>query len=493
MDKTKIFVFFWIFYLFWIFINNIIENLYLSLLFLIPIVIFFLCMNIHKNVYYFSMLFSIFAFVLWVYVCDYNLAIVENKISFIENIWDEAEFEIEIKKINKITDDKIVYSWKILGINNHILNWNINAETHISWVFKLNKWDIISFKSKIYRFEAFNNFEYEKYMISNWTYIKLMPYNYLKIWENNQNFISKNISDFRESILSNIKKIYTKEEAIFLGWILVWAREDMPEYLKNNFNNSWLTHIIAVSWFNITILIVFFWFITKLFPPAIRFVLISIAIILFTMLVWYNPPVIRAAIMWIIWYFIVISWRKWNSIAIILFTAMVMVTYSPLSINYDVSMHLSFLAVLWILYTNDFFTKKFEFLPNFLEIKTALCLTLSALVFTFPIMAFNFWQMSLVAPLTNVLVSWTIPIIMLISFLWLIIYYIFPTVWIIISFFSWILLKWDITIVNLFWEFRYSVINYDFWEYRWFLEFIFFAFIWLLMVYSQNKKKATRQ
>ncbi|MDR1945513.1 MAG: ComEC/Rec2 family competence protein [Candidatus Peribacteria bacterium] len=55
--------------------------------------------------------------------------------------------------------------------------------------------------------------------------------------------------------------------------------------LSDNFNNSGLTHIIAVSGFNITILIVFFGYIIKFFPPYIRFILISIIIILFTILV----------------------------------------------------------------------------------------------------------------------------------------------------------------------------------------------------------------
>jgi competence protein ComEC len=53
-------------------------------------------------------------------------------------------------------------------------------------------------------------------------------------------------------------------------------------------------------------------------------------------------------------------------------------------------------------------------MPNIFEIRTAFSLTFSALISTFPIMMFNFGQISLVAPLSNVLVSWTIPIVMLI-------------------------------------------------------------------------------
>jgi competence protein ComEC len=71
----------------------------------------------------------------------------------------------------------------------------------------------------------------------------------------------------------------------------------MPKTLGDNFNNSGLTHLIAVSGFNITILVIFFGYFIKYFPPYIRFILISIVITLFTILVGFNPPVIRAAIM----------------------------------------------------------------------------------------------------------------------------------------------------------------------------------------------------
>ena len=48
-----------------------------------------------------------------------------------------------------------------------------------------------------------------------------------------------------------------------------------------------------------------------------------------------------------------------------------MVLYSPLSINYDVSLHLSFLAVIGIIYTQDFFKRFCIFLPKIFAIQEA--------------------------------------------------------------------------------------------------------------------------
>lgn len=347
-------------------------------------------------------------------------------------------------------------------------------EIFINWNQKLEKWTIIKFEAKINRYEPFNYFEYEKYMLSKWIYFKVYPYSYEIVWQNKINVIIKSISNFRENILEKIKEIYTEEEGIFLAWILVWARENLPTSLSDNFNNSWLTHIIAVSGFNITILIVFFGYVFKFLPPYVRFIFISIVIIFFTILVWFNAPVVRASIMWIVWYFVLVSWRKWDTLAIIILTLLIMASFSPLSINYDISLHLSFLAVLWIIYIQPFFEKKLKFMPNIFEIRTAFSLTLSALTFTLPVMMMNFWQLSIIAPISNVLVSWTIPIIMSVWFLSVIFYLIFPVLWIIIGCFAWALLKWDILVVNTLWAFKYSVIKYDFWEYRWYLEVLYF-------------------
>jgi predicted membrane metal-binding protein len=90
-----------------------------------------------------------------------------------------------------------------------------------------------------------------------------------------------------------------------------------------------------------------------------------------------------------------------------------MVFISPLSLNYDVSLHLSFLAVLGILYTQKFFGKIFYFLPDFLAIKEAFILTLSAMSFALPIILFNFGQLSIMSPFANIAVTWTIPLAML--------------------------------------------------------------------------------
>ncbi len=486
LSKTKVFIFFSISYLVWIFINNVLLNVINSFIVLLFIVVLFLLFYIFKKKYLSIMIFSIIWFVFGVFLSNYMLIKMQKNMVFVENFKNKVDIVVSIMSTKQINNDYKVYLWKVEKIQGKKVDEFIVSEVFTRWNYKLIKWDVIKFKSKIYTYKNSSNFKYKNYMLSNNIYFKTYPYSFEKISDSKINIIEKNTIKLRENLLKIIKKIYPKEEAIFLWWILLWAREELPKGLKTNFNNSWLTHFIAVSWFNITILIVFFSVFIKGFPTYIRLVTIVLAISFFAYLVWINPPVLRASIMWIIWYFIISFWRNSYNLSVILLTAAIMVSISPLSINYDVSFHLSFLAVLWIIYTEEWFEKVFYFVPKTMEIRTALSITFAALSFTLPVMIFNFWQVSILAPIANVLVTWTIPIAMLLGFISILAYSLFDWLWIFIWFFTWLLLKWDIWVVNTFWSSKFAVFKVDFWVYSWYYEMIYFIILVFIILWFRR-------
>lgn len=489
MNKQIIAIYFWIFYILWIFINNLVQSLITSLLVLLFLVVLFLLLFLKIKKYILIFLFCFLWFFLWIYISSLNIEKINKNNEFLNNFKNKVNFEVEILNISKISDSNIIYIVRVKKINKIVLNANILAEIYINWNHKIDNWENIKFESKIYNFENFNGFNYKKFNLSKNIYFKTYVYNYEKISKNKLNIIYKKIYLTREGIINIINNIYTKDEAIFLSWILLWAREDLSIELKQNFNNSWLTHLIAVSWFNITIIIIFFSSLIKVFPTNIKIIIMSLLIIIFTILVWAWAAIIRAAIMWIIWFIIVNYWRKWNMLIILILTLSLMVTFSPLSLNYDVSLQLSFLAVLWIIYFQKNIENIFSFLPNIFEIKNAFCLTISAIILTLPIMIFNFWQISIIAPLSNILVIWTIPLSMFFWFLSIISYKINDFFWIVIWYIARVFLKWDIIIVNLLWNNSFSNIKYDFWIYKYYYEIIYFIIIIFIILWTKKDSK----
>lgn len=492
ISKSFLFIFSWIFFLLWIFINNLYFDIYFSSLVLLCIVVLFLIYWILKKEYIPILFFWLFCFILWVWLSQININIIKEKQSIIKPFFDNKKHEIilEIIKTEKIDEFNKQYKSKLLQIWDSKINKKIFFSLNVPINYELEKWNIIKIESKLYEYINFEDFWYKNYMLTQNNFFNTYIKQYLLIKAKEVNIIEKNIINFRKFLLNTINQIYPKEEAIFLWWILIWARENLWEELKQDFNNSWLTHIIAVSGFNITILILFLTFILQYFPKYIKTLFISIFIAFFVILVGDTAPVIRAAIMWLIWYYIIVSWRKWNILSIIIFTLIIMTINSPLSLNYDISFHLSFLAVLWIIYTQKYFDKLFYFLPSTFEIKSAFTLTLWALCFSLPIIILNFGKLSILSPLANIGVAWTIPFAMIFGFLSIFVYYVYPIAWIIVWYITWILLKWNITIIHFFGGLEWNIINFDLWIYKYHLELLYFIIlIFLLIIFREKNKK----
>ncbi len=486
--KYIIFIYSWIFFLIWIFTNNLINNIFTSLLVLLILVVLFLWYFLLKKKFIKLFIFIILSFVLWILISNNNYSNIQDNEKILTKYYNNIiSMNIEIKWVNKITNGKIQYIWKLIKL------WDKKIKTNILLLItldkKINKWTLLNIITKINPIKSFEWFNYKYFMLSKNIYFSADSYKLTILWINEPNIIEKIIIKFRQKFLSSIYEIYPKEEAIFLWWILLWARESLPDNLKKDFNNSWLTHFIAVSWFNITILIIFITFFLQYLPIWLKTIIITLFIAFFTILVGDTAPVIRASIMWLLWYYILISWRKWNILSIIIFTITLMVIYSPLSLNYDISLHLSFLAVLWIIYSQKFFEKIFYFLPNLLEIKTAFTLTLSALIFTLPIMVFSFGQVSILAPFSNIAVTWTIPLAMIFGFISVIVHFVYPLWWIIIGYITRIFLKWDILVVHFFWNLNWALIKLNPWIYKTHYEILYFIILIFIILWFNKKEK----
>ncbi len=495
MSKNKVFVFFSVAFLWWLFLNNIFQNFYKTILILLFLVVFLLLYYIIKRKYLIFIIFFIIWFILWTVYSSYYSISINNKILLVEKHldWDKTNILMEVKSLYKKEDFQNKYKTKLLSVNWKKITNNIYSITTIPSNLTVKKWYIIRSNVKLYSIKNIWYTDYKSYFYSNNIFFNTFVNDFSLEWENSINFYYRSLENLRNWFLTIINKIYTKNEAIFLWWILLWSRESIPDDVKTNFNNSWLTHFIAVSWFNITILIIFFSYIFSYLPIFLRMLLISTLVVSFAILVWDTMPVIRATIMWLIWYFIIISWRKWDSLAIILFTTIIISIFSPLSINYDISFHLSFLAVLGIIYTHNFFERIFFFLPKAFAIKEAFILTLSSLSFTLPIIIFNFWQISVLSPLANVLVAWTIPFAMLLWFLSIIVYFIFPYLWIVIGYFTWVLLKWDMIVVEYFGQSKWAIVEFDSWILKNYFQILYFVILLFLIIYFRQDKKEIRQ
>jgi competence protein ComEC len=222
-----------------------------------------------------------------------------------------------------------------------------------------------------------------------------------------------------------INQLIPDPEAALLSGILLGNDNGIPPDLAEDFRTTGLTHIIAISGFNIAILIAILVSLVDPILPRKTAVLVAvIGVVLYTILVGADASVVRAAIMGSLFLF-TSRWlgRRNLAYASLFFAAFVMTLLNPLTL-WDVGFQLSFTATLGLMLYADPFTQwTRRQLNRFVErpltnqvmgvLSEAVLLTVAAQVLTLPLMIGYFRQLSLVSLLANAFVLPVQPGVML--------------------------------------------------------------------------------
>ncbi len=234
----------------------------------------------------------------------------------------------------------------------------------------------------------------------------------IQVLEQNTSWVEKLRSRFFASVTSALPE----PQASFGLGFLVGVRTSLPEDFAEALAVVGLTHIIAVSGYNLTILVQL---IRRLFAKrsAYQSVLFSILLIAgFLVMTGWSPSIARAAVIaglsLLAWYY----GRAVKPLILILLGAAITGFVNPLYVWGDAGWYLSFLAFAGVLILAPLITWRIwgEKHPNFLIL--LLLETLCAQALTLPYVAFLFGEVSLIAPLANILVGPLIPLTMLLVF-----------------------------------------------------------------------------
>lgn len=219
---------------------------------------------------------------------------------------------------------------------------------------------------------------------------------------------------FKNSCITIIEWNIPEPAAAFLAGLLFGNSAAMPKNVLDEFNRTGLTHIVALSGFNITLIagVLLNWL--RFFPFRLRFGLALLGIVAFVLMTGASPSVVRAAMMASVLMLSGVVGRSPNTTIALLLAATVMAWFNPKIIIYDVGFQLSFLSTVGILYLAPmldlFLSKKFSWVNEYLGT------TMAALIMTFPIIAYDFQRTSLIAPVANLLVLPLIPLTMSLGF-----------------------------------------------------------------------------
>ena len=240
----------------------------------------------------------------------------------------------------------------------------------------------------------------------------------LRFFEKAKVELYKKIFELKSKFELTINKSISEPNASFINGILLGSRQNIPEEIKEAFNKTGTTHILAISGYNIMIIS---WALLSLliyfFKRRSAFWISVAVIILFTILTGASSSVVRASIMGLLLLFANGYGRLYDPKNSIILAGAAMIWLNPFALVFDIGFQLSFLAVLGLLYVYPFLDNKFRKIPELWKLKELTLMTVSAQLTIVPLLIYYFHQFSPLSLPANILVLPFVPFAMLIGFI----------------------------------------------------------------------------
>ncbi len=328
--------------------------------------------------------------------------------------------------------------------------------------------DQVSVFGKLEKPQAFEDFDYPAYLSLSDIYavmrdakIELIP----------SSPTLSPLHSLRHLFESQLQKVFPLEpQGSLMAGLLLGSRKNISPELKNDFQKSGLSHIIAISGFNITLVLTLLLALFKPLGKKTASVLSALGLILFTLLVGAGASVVRACIMGLIALLAFSSQRKRHALTSLLFAAVLMSAYQPEILLHDISFQLSFLATLGLIVLSPLLEPYFLWIPKSFALRDSILLSLSAQIMTVPIILLNFHTLSLVSPLSNILIAGPlIPATMLIGAVSTALGFFSITVAKLIGVFGQLLLSYLLSIIHLTASLPFSSVSIPFFSISLFL------------------------
>jgi competence protein ComEC len=219
-----------------------------------------------------------------------------------------------------------------------------------------------------------------------------------------------------------LERALPEPEAALARGILLGQRVSIPSDLSDDFNRAGISHLVAISGYNVTLVAGLTVSMLAWLLGRRRATLAAMAsVVFFVFLVGAAPSVLRAGVMGLVMLGAMIAGRPGHGLTSIAFAGALLTLWQPLAID-DVAFQLSFASTLGLILVSAPLTERLQtLLARALPTPTAsflgenLGITAASTLAVLPIIGITFGRVSLVALPANVFAVPAFPVILLTS------------------------------------------------------------------------------
>lgn len=387
-------------------------------------------------------------FVILLFAISLSLKIYKFNYKYVTST-NTSRMEVVIESLENIKEDKISYLVKYNGekfILNIYKNKYLKQNVDIQKFNNFKYGDVISLRGKIKIPEKLGNpyeFDYKKYLNSKNIIGTITTYDVQLLDIKINNIFVKLVYNLKDKVSKRIDDIMPENESNLFKSMLYGNDKFLEEDIKENFEKSGLTHLLAVSGSNIATMFMIVSFISKKLNKSISIIFTLIFSFLFCIFCSFELSIIRASIFLVITNISKKEERNLNVYLKIFLSFCIMILYNPYCI-FNIGMIMSYLSIISIVMFQSQIFSLFDIsLKNILCIKYTkpqgikkgiynivvliffpLSVTIAVQILLFPVQIYFFNSFYLITFFSNIVISYIDNIFGIIGFATLILSFI---------------------------------------------------------------------
>ena len=278
----------------------------------------------------------------------------------------------------------------------------------------------------------YKGFDYKEYLKTLKIYGTIKVKNIKVLEKNKANILMQISNKIFEKIKGIIKSTYSEKIAKIVMGVMLGYTDEIDDEIKQDFSNSNISHVLAVSGMHISYIIILVTKSTKkIFGKRQSKIIASIVLLIYMFITGFSISVVRASVMGILTCMAFIVYRKSDTLNNISISALIILINNPYSLK-SLSFLLTYGGTLGIIYFEPIVEKilkgikirnrkwKYVFLRiqrKCKKIIEVVSVSISAQIIITPIMALNFNSIGIGFILTNLMLSYIIGIIVMGGFI----------------------------------------------------------------------------